>query len=155
MNRNQKIAIGCGGAGCLGLLVLAVAGAGLYFWYDPQPRMTNRNSNININSNRAPNTNSSDSNSSNSNSSDSTDETPSSSMSDDDKHRLFQAGNSTGDTELILRVHKKIGFNVAAGSDYQNFVRDHVTWVFSNADFIVSVGTPDKARAYVEEHLDD
>lgn len=149
MNRNQKIAIGCGGAGCLGLLVVAVAGVGLY-WYSRQPTMTSRNSNININSNRAANTNSS-----NTNSSESTDDTPSSSMSDDEKHRLFQAGSSTGDTELILRVNRKIGFNVASGSDYQDFIRDHISWSFSNADFIVSVSTPEKARAYVEEHLDD
>ena len=32
MNRNQKIALGCGGAGCLGLIVVAVA-AGLVYYY--------------------------------------------------------------------------------------------------------------------------
>jgi hypothetical protein len=150
MNRNQKIAIGCGGAGCLGLLVVAVAGVAFYFWYDRRPTMTNRNANISINTNRDPNTNSSNSNSSNS-----SDETPTSSMSDDDKHKLFQAAGMTQDSELVLRVLRKIGFGSGIGSDYEEFVRDHAPWAVNNYAFITSVSTPEKARAYVEEHLDD
>ena len=160
MNRNQKIAIGCGGAGCLGLIVLAVAGAGLYFYYEGLSPISNRNSNISINSNRSSDTNSSDtnssdSNSSDSNSSDSSEETPLSSMSDDDKHKLFQAAGATQDNELILRVLKKIGFASGMGSDYEEFVKGHFAWAMKNVDFMRSVSTPDKARAYVEEHIDD
>ena len=51
MNRNQKIALGCGGAGCLGLIVVAIAGCVIYFVYYGQSRRysANRNYNFNIN----------------------------------------------------------------------------------------------------------
>lgn len=151
MNRNQKIAIGCGTAGCLGLLVVIAAGAILYFYFARQPtvRNANRNSNFNIstNTNRGSNSNTS---------TDSSDETSSpSSMSDDAKHKLFQAAGMTKDNELILRVLKKIGFASATGSDYQEFVQDHFAWAMKNLQFVTSVNTPEKARAYVEAHIDD
>lgn len=150
MNRNQKIGIGCGAAGCLGLLVVIAAGAILYFYLERRPplRTTNRNSNFNLN------TNTRDSNSNSS--TDSSDETSSSSsMSDDDKHKLFQAVGMTQDSELVLRVLKKIGFGSGMGSDYEAFVREHSSWAVNNFDFIRSVSTPEKARAYVEAHLND
>src|SRR5215510_11349106 len=98
MNRNQKIALGCGGAGCLGLIVVAIAGCLIYFLvYRPPAR--SRNYNFNVSTNRNSNTNdntdySSNSNSSNSSSSSST---SASSMSEDDKHKLYQAAGVTGD----------------------------------------------------------
>lgn len=145
MTRNLKIALGCGGAGCLGLLVVIAACAILYFYLERQPmvRSSNRNSNFNINTN-------------NSNSStDSSDETSSSSMSDDDKHKLFQAAGITQDNQLIVRVLQKIGFGSGMGSGYEAFVKDHVPWAVNNLEFVNSVNTPEKARAYVEAHLDD
>src|SRR6185369_9676775 len=117
MTKNQKIALGCGGAGCLGLIVLAIAGAAVYFLVYRQPpvRRASRNYNLNINLNdnsaneneNAPNVNAS-SNSSNSNSNSSS-STSVASMSDDDKHKLFYAASITGDTELINRVNVKLG----------------------------------------------
>ena len=150
MNRNQKIALGCGGAGCLGLLVVLVAAAALYFFYYERRAYTpTRNSNFSLNANRDSNNNSS------SNSSNSGDDEPSSSMSDDDKHKLFQAAGATQDNELILKVLKKIGFGSGTGPAYEEFVKDHFEWALKNLQFISSVNTPEKARAYVEEHLDD
>jgi hypothetical protein len=153
MNRNQKIALGCGGAGCLGLLVVLVAAAALYFFYDRRSYTPTRNSNFSLNANRDSNNNSS--NNSSSNSSNSDDDEPSSSMSDDDKHKLFQAAGATQDNELILKVLKKIGFGSGTGPAYEEFVKDHFEWAVKNLQFISSVNTPEKARAYVEEHLDD
>jgi hypothetical protein len=147
VTRNQKIAIGCGGAGCLGLLVVIAAGAILYFYLERQPtvRSADRNSNFNINTNRG----------SNSNTSTESDETSSSSMSDDDKHKLFQAAGMTNDSQLVLRVLEKIGFGSGVGKDYEEFVQEHATWALNNVQFIISVNTPEKARAYVEAHLND
>jgi len=158
MNRNQKIALGCGGAGCLGLVVVVIAGCLIYFFaYRPT---TNRNYNFNVNTNRNSNTNdntdvpsnvNANSNSSGSSSSDS------SSMSDDDKHKLYQAAGMTGDAELVRRVSVKIGLmneDFTEGDNYQNFVREHFAWAIRNTDFIQSVNTPEKARAYVNEHLE-
>jgi cytoskeletal protein RodZ len=149
MNRNQKIALGCGGAGCLGLIVVAIAG--VLIWFFATSRSTNRNFNLNTNTNRSTNRNSA----TNENS-----ETPgsSSSMSEDDKHKLFQAAGFTQDTELIARVMKKLGFMRANGTttpEYEKFTKEHFAWALRNTDFIQSISTPEKARAYVDEHIND
>ena len=161
MNRNQKIALGCGGAGCLGLIVVAIAGGLIYFFVSRSPARrsynynynvsTNRNSNSNTNSDLPSNINA-NSNSSNSNSSSSA-----SSMSDDDKHKLYQAAGMTGDAELIRRVSIKIGLmdeDYTPGENYQSFISDHVDWALKNTDFINSVNTAEKARAYINAHMD-
>ncbi|MGH9970398.1 MAG: hypothetical protein ACREBG_21760 [Pyrinomonadaceae bacterium] len=160
MNRNQKIALGCGGAGCLGLIVLIAAGAIGYYAY--QRRATsfddNGNSNVNINTDRTSNRNSSTDladNTSSSSDTSSADDTSSSTMSNDDKHKLFQAAGMTKDSELILRVLKKIGFPSGTGGEYQKFVQDHFAWAMKNLEFVTSVNTPEKARAYVDAHIND
>ena len=160
MNRNQKIALGCGGAGCLGLIVVAIAGGLIYLFMSRSPARrsynynynvsTNRNSNLNDNSDFPSNINA-NSNSSNSNSS------SASSMSDDDKHKLYQAAGMTGDAELIRRVSIKIGLigeDYTPGENYQSFISEHVDWALKNTDFINSVNTPEKARTYINAHMD-
>ena len=82
-------------------------------------------------------------------------ESSSSSMSDDDKHKLFQAAGVTKDSELILRVLKKIGYPSGTGAGYEQFIREHFSWAMKNLDFMQTVNTPEKGRAYVEAHLDD
>jgi hypothetical protein len=160
MNRNQKIALGCGGAGCLGLIVVAIAGGLIYYFTRSAATnrnynfnvSTNRNSNLNDNSDFTTNRNSND-NSSNTNSS----STSTSSMSDDDKHKLYQAALITGDQELLRRVGVKIGImedDFTPGDDYQAFVVEQVNWAIRNTDFISSINTPEKARAYINEHMD-
>ena len=151
MNRNQKIAIGCGGAGCLGLIVLAVVGVGVYFYTNGSFSLTNRNSNINFNTNL--NTNSDDNSATNSNAA--ADESSSSSMSEDDKHKLFQAAGITHDSQLIMKVLNKIGFPSGTGEEYEKFSKEHFSWAMKNLEFMQSVNTPEKGRAYVEAHLDD
>src|SRR6185369_12956986 len=115
MTRNQKIALGCGGGGCLGLIVVSIAGGLIYYLVSRAPARsrnynfnvsTNRNSNLNDNTDLTTNRNDND-NSSNSNSNSSS--TSASSMSDEDKHRLYHAAGMTGDSELINRVNVKLG----------------------------------------------
>ncbi|HKP83999.1 MAG TPA: hypothetical protein VJT69_18425 [Pyrinomonadaceae bacterium] len=155
MNRNQKIALGCGGAGCLGLIVVAIVGCVFYFVYYSQNRRYSANYNYNINTNR--NSNSNDNSDLNSNSNDnSSSSTSTSSMSEDDKHKLYQAANMTGDAELIRRVSVKIGLmddDYTPGANYQTFIAEHVSWAIRNRDFIVSLDSPDKAREYVNDHF--
>ncbi|HEU4833846.1 MAG TPA: hypothetical protein VFS90_05500 [Pyrinomonadaceae bacterium] len=158
MNRNQKIALGCGGAGCLGLIVVAIAGGLVYYFMSRSPYYRNYNYNVSTNRNTNTNDNSDfttnrNDNSSNSNSSSST---SSSSLSDDDKHKLYQAAAMTGDAELVRRVSVKLGLvndDYTPSSDYQEFLSAHVTWVMSNSDFIQSINSPAKARAYVNENF--
>jgi hypothetical protein len=152
MTKNQKIALGCGGAGCLGLIVVAVLCVVVYLKYAPSILANyNRNTNYNFNSNRNSNYNSNANDNENSNSS-------SSSISGDDKHKLFQAAAGTQDQALMRRVWEKLGLMKANGSpndDYGPFVREHIGWMFKNADFLQSINTPEKARAYVDEHIND
>ena len=151
MNRNQKIALGCGGAGCLGLIVLAVVGVVVYFYMNnASSPFANENSNSNFN--LSTNLNSNDNSSVDSNTA--TDDS-SSSMSDDDKHKLFQAAGVTRDSELIMKVLRKIGFPSGTGEDYEKFSQEHFAWALQNLEFMQTVNTPEKGRAYVEAHLDD
>jgi predicted metalloprotease len=156
MNRNQKIALGCGGGGCLGLILLVIAVVVLIVTgviKAPGLYSPNSNSNYNYNSNRNTNTNSNTNTNNNLNSNSNSDS--SSSMSDDDKHKLFQAAGITKDNALILRVIRKIGFGSGTGSDYQDFIKAHFPWAMKNLAFIQSVNTPETARAYVDEHIND
>ena len=154
MTKNQKIALGCGGAGCLGLIVVAVVG--LVVWLVILPGRTKRefnynfstNGNSNLNSNSTPNVNAA-SNANNDNSS-------SSEMSDEDKHRLYQAASMTGDPEMLRRVSVKLGLmnsDFTTSDRYLSFVRDHVSWALRNGEFISSLDTKEKAAAYVNEHF--
>lgn len=161
MTRNQKIALGCGGAGCLGLIVVAVAGCLIYlFTRSPVTARTdnynfNVNRNYNSNSNSNLNSNANENENSNANSSTSS-STTASDMSEDDKHKLYQAAAITGDAELIRRVSVKIGLmndDYTPGENYQKFITDHFDWARRNVDFINSVNTPEKGRAYVNANF--
>ena len=159
MTKNTKIALGCGGAGCLGLIVLGVVGAVVYFLV-MKPAASNRNYNFNYNGNFNRNSNNSNAGS-NSNSTpnvnaSSNSSSSSSSMSDDDKHKLYQAALTTGDTELLRRVSVKLGLmneDFTPGDEYTEFVKDHAIWAFKNTDFISSLDSKEKAVAYVNEHM--
>ena len=160
MNRNQKIALGCGGAGCLGLIVVAIAGGLIYFFM--RNAATNRNYNFNVSTNRNSNsndnsdltTNRNDNDNDNSSNSSSS---SSSSMSDDDKHKLYQAGLMVGDPEVLRRIEVKLGLreeDFTLGDNYESFITAHIDWSARNTDFITSLNTAPKARAYINEHMD-
>ncbi|HKR13118.1 MAG TPA: hypothetical protein VJT15_13745 [Pyrinomonadaceae bacterium] len=155
MTRNQKIALGCGGGGCLGLIVLAIAGGLIYFYTMRSTRdryYANYNFNSNRNTNLNTNTNSNDdstNSSSNSNSS-------SSSLSDDDKHKLYQAAAITADFELQRRVWVKIGIleeDFSQGDKFTAFAAEHVAWAIRNYQWVGTMDSAAKGRAYINEHL--
>ena len=160
MNRNQKIALGCGGAGCLGLIVLVIAGCVFYFVFYNQGRRysaSNYNYNFNINSNSNSNSNDDSNFNSNENANSNSSSSSSSSMSDDDKHKLYYAAGMTGEGEVVRRVSVKLGLtneDFTPGANYEKFVQEHIGWILRNTDFIQTVNSPEKARAYVNEHLD-
>ena len=159
MNRNAKIALGCGGAGCLGLIVVVIVVVVLIVTgivpapglYNPN-RNSNHNYNFNSNSNNNSNSNSNDNLNTNSDSSSS-----SSSMSNDDKHKLLMAASFANDTEMMQRVMRKLGFITDTGvaPDYAQFLQEHAEWAHRNQDFINSVNTEESARAYLNAHIDD
>ena len=165
MTRNQKIALGCGGAGCLGLIVVVIAGVLIYFFaYNTRTYSTNRNDddNFNVTTNRNSNSNDNlasndnDNDNENDNSSSSSSPSSASSISNDDKHKLYAAASMTGDAELLRRVSVKLGLmadDYTPGPDYASFLAEHITWRVRNSDFIQSLDTPEKARAYVNENF--
>ena len=155
MTRNQKIALGCGGAGCLGLLVVLVACVALYFFLPKNLGLHNYNISSNRNSNSDSDSNLNSNSSSNSNS-DANSNSSSSSLSEDDRHKLYYAAFMTGDVELMRRVQVKLGLmdeDFTPGKNYLTFVQEHVVWVARNTDFTDSVNTKEKALAYVNEHF--
>lgn len=151
------IALGCGGAGCLGLIVVVIAAGLIYFFsVNRSSYSTNRNYNYNTNtSNRNYNLNSNANDNSNTSASPST-TAPASSLSAEDQHKLYQAALMTGDDELLRRVSVKLGLmneDFTYGDKYEQFVTDHAGWVIRNLSFINSIGTPEKARAYVDQNF--
>ena len=165
MTKNQKIALGCGGAGCLGIDRPGDCGRSNLLCVGPPAalarsysRTYNFNVNTNGNTNSDSNSTSASNDNSNSNSDSTSKSTSASSMSDDDKHKLYQAANMTGDTELIRRVSVKLGLmndDFSPGDEYAGFLKDHIIWAIQNTDFIQSLNSKEKAVAYVNEHFPD
>jgi hypothetical protein len=157
MTRNQKIALGCGGGGCLGLILLVVAGVVLVVsGVVKAPGLYSPNSNSNYNYNYNTNTNRNSNFNSNLNSNSDTDSGSSSgSMTESDKHKLYQAAGMTKDTAIMTRVIRKLGLGDGTGDAHQTFIKEHFAWATKNFAFIQSVNTPEKAKAYVEAHIDD
>jgi len=152
MNRNQKIALGCGGAGCLGIILILVVCVilGVAGYITVPGISSNRNTNDNANANANEN--------SNVNSNANRESSTSSSVSNDDKHKLFQAAAVAKDSDLMRKVWEKLGLLNSDGSpnaDYEPFFKEHISWIFKNTKFIQSINTQEKARAYVDEHIDD
>jgi hypothetical protein len=154
MTRNQKIALGCGGAGCLGLIVVLIAACLIYFFARSN---SNRDYNFNVTTNRNDNSNDNSSLTANDNdNSSSSSSSSTTSLTEDDKHKLYQAATMTGDAELLRRVSVKIGLmedDYTPGDNYQDFVQEHVSWAIRNTDFIQTLNTPEKARAYVNSNF--
>lgn len=160
MTKNQKIALGCGGAGCLGLVFLVVIAVGISFYMGYfTTKATNRNSTVDSNFNYNSNSNNDNTNSNSTNSvAANSNRSSSGSLSEDAKHKLFQAASMSGDVELLHKVSVKIGIVNEDDTPTVNngdFLTEHIPWGAKNYDFIASINTPDKARAYVEAHIDD
>ena len=77
-------------------------------------------------------------------------------MTEDEKYRLFYAATKTNDNSLQQRAARKIGIIDSNGrptSSYKSFLAGSISWAFKDTDFISSIDTPEKARAYVLAHL--
>lgn len=127
-------------------------------------------SNSNSNSNRSNSNNSNDSttysnrNSSTTSASNSNDNasnsnsrstSTASSMTSDEKHRIFYAAAMTNDTALQSEVAQLIGIVDEKGMPtpyYETFISDTFEWATRESDFPATVNTPEKARAYVMAH---
>ncbi|HYY96564.1 MAG TPA: hypothetical protein VE713_18815 [Pyrinomonadaceae bacterium] len=80
----------------------------------------------------------------------------SSTMTDDERYKLFFAASKTGDKQLALRAFQKIGIVDQSGmptSEYKSFLAGSFAWALKNTDFIQTIPTADKARDYVNSHM--
>jgi len=79
-------------------------------------------------------------------------------MTNDEKHKLYQAAGVTGDAELVRRVSIKIGLmneDYTPSPEFESFIKEHFSWAVNNTEFIQSVNSKEKAIAYINEHIDD
>jgi TonB family protein len=137
MTKNQKILLGCGGAGCLGIVVCAIVVFGIFGYTISQiagnaPRRGPTTMTENI---PAPAT---------------------ASMSVEDKHKLFHAAGVTKDQSLIREVSQRTGMLNPDGTPtpaFEPFIKEHLAWAIKNTAFIQEVKTPELARSYVSRYL--
>jgi hypothetical protein len=77
-------------------------------------------------------------------------------ISEDDKHKLFQAVGVTGDNALIIEVAQKIGIADSSGNPtaaMQPFIKEHMDWAMKNTAFVMENKDPEKGKAYVKSHM--
>ena len=77
-------------------------------------------------------------------------------MSEDDKHKIFQAVGITRDRNLASQVFQKIGLldsNEQPTPAYEPFLKAHTEWATKNMDFVREHLTEDKAREYVNKNM--
>ena len=67
------------------------------------------------------------------------------------------AASLANDPEMMQRVIRKLGFVTSSGvsPDYGQFIQEHAEWAHRNQEFINSVNSEEKARAYLNAHIDD
>jgi hypothetical protein len=77
-------------------------------------------------------------------------------MSDDEKHRLFQAAGITQDGALIMEASKKLGLADAGGQatpSMETFIKAHYQWISKNEEFVKEHMSKEKAMEYVKTHM--
>jgi protein-disulfide isomerase-like protein with CxxC motif len=78
------------------------------------------------------------------------------SMTEDDKHKLFQAVGMSGDPDLILEASKKMGLvdsNNQPTPAMEPFIKAHSGWAKNNEQFVKEHLTKEKAREYVKNNM--
>lgn len=81
--------------------------------------------------------------------------TSGSSMTEDEKYRIFYAAGKTNDRALQTEIAELIGIIDSGGqptSDYQSFISGSYAWALRDRSFPPTVDTEEKARAYVMAH---
>ncbi len=79
------------------------------------------------------------------------------SMSDDDKHKLFEAASAAQNFEIKMEVQKKLGLTDSEGKKptaaFQPFLQAHNEWLVKNASFKAEYADQNKAKEYVNSHM--
>lgn len=77
-------------------------------------------------------------------------------MSEDDKHKLFQAVGVAQDTALILEATQKMGLADGNGNPtpaMQPFIQAHTDWARKNSEFVMEHMSKEKAKEYATKNM--
>jgi hypothetical protein len=79
------------------------------------------------------------------------------SMSDDEKHKLFEAASAAKNFEIKMEVQKNLGLTDSEGKKptaaFQPFLQAHDAWLVKNASFKTEYADQNKAKDYVASHM--
>ena len=78
------------------------------------------------------------------------------SLSDDDKHKLFQAAAMSGDPQLAVEASQKLGLIDSGGkptADFEKFSKDHIDWGAKNTAWVQEYADKAKAKEYAKSHM--
>jgi hypothetical protein len=77
-------------------------------------------------------------------------------MSEDDKHKLFQAVGITQDSALIIEASQKMGLADSSGNPtpaMEPFLKAHYEWATKNVDFVKEHMTKEAAKEYATKNM--
>jgi TonB family protein len=134
-----------GGVGLLGILIVGVGLVGVYYFLRTrQPEINYNSYPANLNQNSLPTNNSN------------TNSTISTSMSEDEKYRLFYAASKAGEQPLTMKVSKKIGIideNNKPTEYYKTFLAGMFKWAARDTEFVKKIDTKQKAVDYINSQI--
>jgi hypothetical protein len=77
-------------------------------------------------------------------------------MSEDDKHKLFQAVGITQEPALIIEASQKMGLADSSGNPtpaMEPFLKSHYEWATKNIDFVKEHMTKEAAKEYATKNM--
>jgi hypothetical protein len=77
-------------------------------------------------------------------------------MSEDDKHKLFQAVGITQEPALIIEASQKMGLADSSGNPtpaMEPFLKSHYEWATKNVDFVKEHMTKETAKEYATKNM--
>lgn len=80
---------------------------------------------------------------------------PAQDLSEDQKHKIFQAAAMTGEQDAIIAALRKIGLVNADGTPneaFQTFIEGHGAWAEKNVEFMQEMADAGKAKAFLAQH---
>ena len=139
-----------GGVGFLILMIGALGIFGVYYFIRSAKQDINFNSSYPANMNQGNRLSPSNGNTSVFSS------TPTVSMTENDKYRLFYAASKAGDQPLTMKISKKIGIIDDSGSPteyYKTFTKGMFEWAMRDREFVKKLDTKQKALDYINAQM--
>lgn len=147
-----------GGVLALGVVILGITAFGIYYYVSS--RQTDFNYNYNSSAaNYSSNGNLSNAfgvNTATANSSTDSMTFDDSSITEEEKYRLFYAASKVGEQPLTVKISKKIGIIDEKGQAtpyYKTFIAGMLSWATKDVEFVKKIDSKEKAREYVDSQM--